>query len=197
MFSGIISTISKIEKTQIKNDSLFLTIQKPKNWKIKPGDSIATNGACLTVKTINKNTYTTELMPETLDKTYFSVNYPQQVNLERSLKLSDFLDGHLVTGHIDTVGKITKITKKGNSKNYKINFNKKFAKLLADKGSVTIDGISLTVVQAKQTWLTVSLVDYTLNHTILGNKKINDPVHIEFDILAKYINKVLSPNKIN
>ena len=193
MFSGIISAIAKIEKTSTKNGCLFLTIKKPKGWKIKPGDSIATNGTCLTVKTVNKNNYTTELMPETLDKTYFSTIYPTEVNLERSLKLSDFMDGHLVTGHIDTVGKITEIIKKGDSKIYKINFAKKFTKLLADKGSVAVDGISLTVVQTKQNWFTISLVDYTLTHTTLGQKKVGDLVHLEFDILAKYINKLFHP----
>ena len=191
MFSGIISAIAKIEKRQTKNGCLFLTISKPNGWKIKSGDSISTNGVCLTVKNLGKNNYTTELMPETLDRTYFSDNYPLIVNLERSLKLTDFLDGHLVTGHVDTKGKIIDIIKKGDSKIYKITFPKKFTKYIADKGSVAVDGISLTVVKTTSDWFTISLVDYTLTHTTLGIKKVGEAVHLEFDIIAKYLDKLL------
>ena len=190
MFSGIIKTISKIEKQEEKNKSLFLSISKPKKWKIKAGDSICTDGACLTVKKVNKETYITELMPETLNKTYFNKNNYKYVNLEKSLKLNDLLDGHLVTGHIDAIGKIEKISKQGNSKIYQISFPNKFTKYVADKGSISVDGISLTVVECKKNKFTISLVDFTLKNTTIGQKKVNDLVHLEFDIIAKYLDKI-------
>lgn len=191
MFSGIVEVVSRIEKKEKKNNSLFLTIQKPKNWKLKPGNSICSDGVCLTVKKVYQNTYITELMPETLDKTYFDLVDYKYINLERSLKLSSVLDGHLVTGHVGTVGKISLITSKGDSKIYKIIFPKKFAKYMAEKASVALDGISLTVVKVGANWFTVSLVDYTLQNTTINTKKVGDLVHLEFDILAKYLEKLI------
>ena len=193
MFSGIIKTIGKIKKRQMKNQCLFLTIEKQNGWKIKPGDSICTDGACLTVKTVGKNDYLTELMPETLDKTYFAKTNYQYVNLEQSLKLNSLLDGHLVTGHVDTIGQIKKITKQGNAKVCKISFPKKFAKYVAEKASVAVDGISLTIVEVGADWFTVSLVDYTLQQTTIGQKKVGQLVHLEFDIIAKYLEKLIKP----
>ena len=191
MFSGIVQTISKIQKKHTENGCLFLTIEKPTGWNIKPGNSICSDGVCLTVKKVGKTNYTTELMPETLDKTYFDKVDYKNINLEPSLKLNDLLDGHLVTGHVDAIGKIIKITSRGNSKIYKIEFPKKFSKYVAEKASIAVDGISLTVVDVGDEWFTVSLVDYTLDHTTIGIKKINDLVHLEFDILAKYLEKLL------
>jgi len=192
MFSGIISAVSKIQKRAMKNDCLFLTIQKPIGWRVKPGDSICTDGACLTVKKVYKDTYVTELMPETLDKTYFGLFKYDHVNLEKSLKLSSLLDGHLVTGHVDTVGKIRNIKIQGDSKIYKIDFSAKFTKYVAEKGSIAVDGISLTVVKAGYNWFTISLVDYTLRNTTIDTKKVGDLTHLEFDILAKYLEKLIS-----
>ncbi len=191
MFTGIIKAVAKIENKQLKNGGLFLVIQKPKSWKIKAGDSICTSGACLTVKSVGKSNYIVELMPETLAKTYFGQDSCQDVNLERPLKFGDVLDGHLVAGHVDAVGKILKITKRGATAVFKITVKKKFAKYLAEKGSVAVDGVSLTVVNSGANWFTVSVVDYTLKNTILGAKKINNPVHLEFDIMAKYLEKLI------
>lgn len=194
MFSGIISAVAKIKKVEEKKNDLFLTIQKPKGWHIKAGDSIATNGVCLTVKKVNSDSYITELMSETLSRTYFGKIKLDKVNLERPLTLSTPLDGHFVTGHVDSVGKIKEIVRIGQAKIFKIGFPKKFNKLVVEKGSITIDGISLTVVDVGSDWFTVSLVDYTLEHTTMDENKKNDLVHLEFDILAKYLNKIIKKN---
>lgn len=191
MFTGIIKAISQIQKKETTNNCLFLTIAKPLGWKIKPGDSICSDGACLTVKKVNKDNYITELMPETLDKTYFAKSNYKHINLEKSLKLNHVLDGHLVTGHVDCLGKINKITKRGNSKIYQISFPKKFAKYVAVKGCIAMDGISLTIVEAATNWFTVSLVDYTLKNTTIGRKQVGELVHLEFDIIAKYLEKLV------
>lgn len=187
MFSGIISAIATIERSQMKNGSLFLTIQKPRGWRVKPGDSIATDGVCLTVKSVKGNSYTTELMDETLKKTVFGKKIPKTVNVEKPLRVSSLLDGHIVQGHIDTTGKITRIKKIGSSKLITFSYPKEFSRLVAPKGSIAIDGISLTVVDAKTGACTISFVDYTLKHTTIGKKNVNDPVNIEFDIIAKYL----------
>src|SRR3989344_4784809 len=137
MFTGIISAVSNIKNTSARDGSLFLTIGKPRKWRLKPGDSIATDGACLTVKRVFKDSYETELMPETLAKTYFSKQLPKKVNLERPLTLNQILDGPLVLGHVDGVGKILQIEKSGKSKIYIISYPPAFSKFLVAKGSIT------------------------------------------------------------
>src|SRR3989344_3575096 len=113
MFTGIIPRIGQVEKSERKKRSLFLTIAKPRGWRLKAGDSVATNGVCLTVKQVAAKLYTTELMAETLRTTSFGKNIPEKVNLERPLTLQSFLDGHLVLGHVDATGRIKKITRRG------------------------------------------------------------------------------------
>ncbi len=191
MFSGIIEATVEVIKAEHKNGSLLLTIQKPSQWKIKPGQSIATNGTCLTVASVQETTYTTELMPETLSKTTFAKKLPNYINLERSLKVEDRLDGHFVTGHIDTVGTISSITRVHNSHEFTFTFDQEFAPLTAKKGSICIDGISLTIANSTKKSVTVHIVEYTHQHTSLSHQDVGDQVNIEFDILAKYINKSL------
>lgn len=187
MFSGIISALAEIKKSSLTDGSLFLTIQKPKNWKLKPGDSVATNGVCLTIKTVGKNDYITELMPETLKTTAFGQHVPELVNLERPITLQTPLDGHLVLGHIDAVGKIVKIKTIGQSKLFTLEFPREYRRWVAPKGSITIDGVGLTVAKIQKNFVTVSLVDYTLTHTNFNGQKLDNAVNIEFDIVAKYL----------
>lgn len=191
MFSGIVEKLGEVVNKELINNSLFLTIKKPANWEIKPGDSICTNGTCLTVKTVGKDEYITELMPETLNKTYFEDLKEDQVNLEKSLTLNSVLDGHMVTGHIDCMGEVEEVLVKGESKIYKIKFPEKFAKFVAEKASIAVDGISLTVVDVGENFFTISLVDYTLQNTTINKKEVGSKVHLEFDILAKYIEKII------
>ncbi|MDP3725308.1 MAG: riboflavin synthase [Nanoarchaeota archaeon] len=186
MFTGVIRAVSDVRKSEKRRGSLFLEIQKPRAWKVKIGDSVAVNGTCLTIKKIQRGMMVFELMPETLSKTTFGKIVPRAVNLELPLRLSDRLDGHFVTGHVDTVGKITDIKKRGVSKVFDISFPRKFAKLVVPKGSIAIDGVSLTIVAAFLSRFSVSLVSYTLKNTILGERKVGDVVNLEFDILAKY-----------
>jgi riboflavin synthase len=129
-------------------------------------------------------------MPETLKRSSFGQQIPGIVNLERPLKLNDRLDGHIVQGHVDTVGKVKTIKPGQNNLVVTISFDPSFNSLVVAKGSICIDGTSLTVVDCGNDWLSVSLVEYTLKHTTLGNKKNGDLVNIEFDILGKYILKM-------
>lgn len=191
MFTGIIQATAVVKKTARKGASLFLTIQKPTGWKIRAGDSLCTNGACLTVSKVSKDTFQTDLMPETLQKTVFGKQVPKKVNLEPSLRPSDRIGGHLVFGHVDAIGKIESVKKHGPARIFKITFPKKFSNLVAEKGSIAVDGISLTVIDVRKNWFTVSLVDYTLQHTTLGDKQVGDLVNLEFDVIAKYLARMV------
>lgn len=192
MFTGIIKKVSKVENIFWKKGSLFVEIKNPKGWKIKPGESISINGVCSTVKKVNKNTFTVEYMSETVEKTTVG-EYRKDtiVNLEKSLRMSDLLDGHLVQGHVDCVGKITEIKRVKQSKVIKIKAPKAFMKFFPSKGSVSVDGISLTIVDSKKDWFMVSLVSYTLENTSLGKIKVGEKVNIEVDAIAKYIFNIL------
>lgn len=192
MFTGIIKKVSSVEGISLKKGSLFVSVKIPPQWKVWEGESISIDGVCSTVKKLDKKNFTVEYMPETIQKTTvgnFKKNTP--VNLEKSLKLNDLLDGHLVQGHVDTVGKIAEIKKVKESKIMKIRLAKKFMPLIAEKGSASVNGISLTVVATGKDWFTISLVSYTLDNTNLGTIKVGDKVNIETDMLAKYVAKLL------
>lgn len=193
MFTGIIKKLSEVQKVSRKKGSLFAEVKTPKGWKIKLGESISINGVCSTAVKISKNNFAVEWMPETVKKTTVG-DYQDgaKVNLERSLRLGDLVDGHIVQGHVDCVGKIVGIDSVKNSKVIKIQVPKAYAKFLAPKGSVSVDGISLTIVKQKKNWFSVSLVSYTLEKTNLGKIRAGEKVNIETDALAKYINQILS-----
>ncbi|OGH92601.1 MAG: riboflavin synthase subunit alpha [Candidatus Magasanikbacteria bacterium RIFOXYD2_FULL_39_9] len=192
MFTGIIKKTSVIKDLYKKGENLFASVTKEKDWPVELGQSISINGVCSTVKSFDKTSFLVEWMPETLKKT--SVNSFKKgtmVNLETSLNMSTMLDGHIVQGHVDTVGKVIEIKPKKDSRVIKIKLPAKFMKFIADKGSVAVDGISLTVVDTGRDWFTVSLVSYTISHTNFLNTKKGDLVNIETDVLAKYIHKLL------
>ena len=193
MFTGIIKKVSLVEKISTKKGSLFLEIKRPQNWKIWEGQSIAINGICSTVKKKNTKLFQVEYMPETIKKTTVGDwKAGIVVNLENSLALQDLVDGHLVQGHVDTRGKIINIKKEKEAKVMKIKIPQKFMKLVAEKGSIAVDGISLTVVDTGLDWFSISLVSYTLENTNLGKIKVGEEVNIETDVLAKYLDKLLS-----
>ncbi len=195
MFTGIVRKTEKIKKVSLKNKSLFVEIFLPSGWKLKKGESVSINGICSTVKNVSKKSFLVEYMPETTSKTT-ALKWLAGliINLEKSLKLSDLIDGHLVSGHVDTVGKIIRIDVMGDSKVITMEVPKDFMKYIAPKGSVAVDGISLTVVDAKDKRFTVSLVDYTITNTNFRDKKVGDLVNIETDIIAKYIFNILKNN---
>jgi len=219
MFTGIIKKLSHVEKVSWQKGSLFIEIKIPKGWKIKIGESISVNGVCSTVKKVGEKSFTVEYMPETLKKTTVGdFEKGTEINLEKSLRAGDLLGGHLVQGHVDCVGKIIEIKKIKESKVLKIQVPRQFMKFLAPKGSVAVDGISLTIVDSKKDWLvphhnfgrnknpknntrkfgagfTVSLVSYTLENTNLGKIKVGEKVNIETDAIAKYIFNILKFTK--
>ena len=192
MFTGIIKKTSTIEDLYEKNGSLFALVKKEKNWPVELGQSISINGVCSTVKSFTSSNFLVEWMPETIKKTAVSdLKKDIIVNLETSVTLSTLLDGHIVQGHVDTVGKIAEIKPLKDSWIVKVKLPAQFMKFVADKGSITINGISLTVVDTGRDWFTVSLVSYTIEHTNFKVVKKGDLVNIETDVLAKYVFKLM------
>ncbi len=192
MFTGIIKKTSAVEDIQNKNGSIFASIKKETDWPVELGQSIAINGVCSTVKSFTKNNFVVEWMPETIKKTSVdSFKTGTMVNLETSLNLSTMLDGHIVQGHVDTVGKVVEIKPVKDSQIIKIKLPAKFMKFIVDKGSIAVDGISLTVVDTGKDWFMMSLVSYTITHTNFQHTKKGDLVNIETDVLAKYLAKLM------
>ncbi len=193
LFTGIIQDIGKIEKVERKSQGLLLRIATRLDLATtKPGDSIAVDGACLTVIHKAPPAFSVEVGKETLDRTALSqAKEGQAVNLETALRMSDFLSGHFVTGHVDGTGKIIGILPEGNSFRYRFRTPGRIARYLIEKGSIAVDGISLTVAQCQGPEFSVSVLPYTADHTTLGRKKVGDDVNLEADMIAKYVEKFL------
>jgi riboflavin synthase len=159
----------------------------------KIGDSIAVNGACLTVVGLDKNSFQVDMAPETVERTTFKLlKIGSMVNIERALKLSDRINGHLVSGHIDGTGTITSIEKKSNAVIIKIDIPSKLAADMIEKGSVAIEGISLTINSCSNRDFQVSVIPHTATITTIGLKKMGDKINIETDMIGKYVKKLLS-----
>ncbi|AJZ76659.1 riboflavin synthase [Candidatus Nitrosotenuis cloacae] len=194
MFTGIVEGIGKIIniKQNTKNRSAIkMTVDLGKNSKgLKLGQSVALNGVCLTVTGINKSKCDFEMIEETTKKTDLgNLKVGGIVNIERSLKVGERLEGHFVLGHIDGVGVIKKIEKKPKEVQIWFEIPKSLAKFVVQKGSIAIDGISLTVVDVKKNLASVCLIPHTIGVTNFSTKKIGDKVNIETDILGKYLLK--------
>lgn len=192
MFTGIIATTGKLKKIEKLNSKIYFTIEAKKILKeLKIGDSITCDGVCLTVVKKNKDSFQVELMPETLRKTKFSESkIHDSINLELPLQLGARLHGHFVLGHVDGVGRVKKIIQEGEYRELVISVSKKLIKYIANKGSITINGVSLTISDVGSAWLKTSLISHTLKITNLGNLKIKDKVNIEVDMLARYLDQL-------
>lgn len=194
MFTGIVEGIGKIIniKQNTRNRSAIkMTVDLGKNSKgLKLGQSVALNGVCLTVTGINKSKCDFEMIEETTKKTDLgNLKVGGIVNIERSLKVGERLEGHFVLGHVDGVGVIKKIEKKPKEVQIWFEIPKSLAKFVVQKGSIAIDGISLTVVDVKKNLASVCLIPHTIDVTNFSTKKIGDKVNIETDILGKYLLK--------
>lgn len=191
MFTGIIEATSPILDTKVEDEITTLTLQTPREWRLRLGQSIATDGVCLTVTKLSDVTYETELMPETLSRSSFGANIPKRVNLERAMIAGDRLEGHMVQGHVDSTGSIVAIDESPQWRTLKISYPKDKRHLLVEKGSIALDGTSLTLVEVSDEWFSVSLIPHTLEHTTIGDKTIGSTINIEFDILGKYIEQLI------
>lgn len=194
MFTGIVEEVGLIKEIKAKPEAKRFKISAKKILDdLKVGDSVNINGACQTVIEVDKNVFVVEAMQETLDRTNFGqLKVDESVNLERSLKLSDRLGGHLVSGHIDCVGEIVDVIPEKDTHIFKISFPKKYAHLVIEKGSIAVEGISLTVIEVGENYFTVGIIPYTWKNTNLQHKKVCEPVNLEFDLIGKYVQKILN-----
>ncbi|GAB4436180.1 MAG: riboflavin synthase [bacterium] len=197
MFTGIIEELGTVRTIAKKNRSAFVTISAAKVLEgLRKGDSIAVNGVCLTVTDFDDFSFSAELSEETLSVTKFSaLQNNEKVNLERALKLSDRLSGHIVTGHIDCVGTVVKRVDEGGFSVFFISFDKVFNRYVIKKGSIAIDGVSLTINELTQDGVRLNIIPHTLKVTNLQYLKSYSKVNIEFDVLGKYIEKLINKDE--
>jgi len=190
MFTGIVESLGTIKKVTKDGDNLHIEVESNFTNELKIDQSVAHNGICLTVVDINKNKYTVTAIKETILKTNISTwQVGNLVNLERAMKLGDRLDGHIVQGHVDQTAQCIGIENANGSTYFTFNFDFQ-NNITIEKGSITVNGTSLTVVNSKLNQFSVAIIPYTFENTIFKNIKINDIVNLEFDILGKYITKL-------
>jgi riboflavin synthase len=196
MFTGIIEEIGEIASVQRGTKSVILTIKADKILEdTKTGDSISTNGVCLTATKIGKGYFTADVMHETIDRSSLGgLSKGSKVNLERAMKADGRFGGHMVAGHIDGIGKIVDIKKDDNAIWYTISAKPEILKYIIEKGSIAIDGISLTVAKITESDFSVSIIPHTIGQTTLGFRKKGDIVNLENDLVGKYIEKFLTYN---
>lgn len=195
MFTGIIEDIGDIKSIKHEGDSAVLVIHSSKIMDdVKLGDSIAVNGVCLTARSISGNEFTADVMAETLRRSSLGALKPgSKVNLERAMQLGGRFGGHIVSGHIDGTGTIVSMKREANAVWVEISPDSKILKLIIEKGSIAIDGISLTVAYVDDKVFKVSVIPHTASETTLLMKKVGDIVNLENDTIGKYVEKLLQP----
>ncbi|MDR6566839.1 riboflavin synthase alpha chain [Chitinophaga ginsengisegetis] len=188
MFTGIIETLAEVVSTRKEGANLVLTIQTPLAAELKIDQSVSHNGVCLTVTGIRGDTYETVAVDETLQKTNLGQLTPTQfVNLERAMVFNGRIDGHLVQGHVDSVGECLSCEEQDGSWLYRFRYPTEFAALIVEKGSICLNGISLTVFNVTNDEFSVAIIPYTYEFTNISNIKAGSLVNLEFDILGKYV----------
>lgn len=194
MFTGIIEEVGKIAQIKKQGEFAVVTINASRVLEdVHLGDSIAVNGVCLTVTSFTSSQFTADVMSETLKRTSLGELQPSSpVNLERAMAANGRFGGHIVSGHIDGTGEVAEITPADNSVWYRIKTSPKLLRYIIEKGSITIDGISLTVVDVNEESFRVSIIPHTIKETNLGSKKIGSIVNLENDIVGKYIEQFLT-----
>ena len=190
MFTGIIEHMGEVVSLQKEAENLHITMRTPITQELKIDQSVAHNGVCLTVVAIEGDVYTVTVIQETLQKTNLGdLNVGDQVNIERCMKLGDRLDGHLVQGHVDQTAKCVDVVEVDGSWYYTFSYEN-LGNITVEKGSICVNGVSLTVVNSQADSFSVAIIPYTYKHTNFHNFKIGTIVNLEFDILGKYIVKM-------
>ncbi len=199
MFTGIVEELGSIAAIEDQGDAIRLTVAADTVLGgTVLGDSISVNGCCLTVSALGDGTWTADLMQETLDRTALAGSTPgDRVNLERAVTVDKRLGGHIVQGHVDGVGEIISRSPSEHWDVVEISLPAHLARYLVDKGSITVDGVSLTVVEARQSSFTVSLIPETLARTTLGGRQPGDLVNLEADVIAKHVEKLLASGLVD
>lgn len=197
MFTGLIEDLGEVKRIAKTGKGISLVISTQLDMKdFKKGESIAVNGVCLTLVTLTPQGFKVEVSPETIKRTNLGdLKEGDHVNLERALKLNDRLGGHLVTGHVDATGTLIGRHQDGNFCQMVFTAPQEVMKFVIEKGSIAVDGISLTVNRCSKQDFTITIIPYTLKHTNLGERKLGDKVNLEADLIGKYVEKFVNSNR--
>ncbi|MCF1190396.1 riboflavin synthase [Mangrovimonas sp. AS39] len=192
MFTGIIEDLGNVKDISQEDSNMHITIECSFTNELKIDQSVAHNGVCLTVVQINDSLYTVTAIDETLNKTNLrSLKKGDYVNLERAMKLGDRLDGHIVQGHVDQTAQCKNIENQDGSWIFTFEYDATLNNITIEKGSITVNGVSLTVVNSNTNEFSVAIIPYTLEHTNFKNLKEGDQVNLEFDVIGKYVNRLM------
>ena len=193
MFTGIIETLGTIKAIRHEGENIHFTIQSTISKELKVDQSVSHNGVCLTVVALGEDTHTVTAIQETLDKTSLgSWEVGSIVNLERAMLANARLDGHMVQGHVDTTGVCTEVKEADGSWYYRFSYPKNPEHLLVNKGSICVNGVSLTVVDPDDTHFSVAIIPYTFEHTTFRDLEVGHTINLEFDIIGKYIGRYMA-----
>jgi riboflavin synthase len=191
MFTGIIEEVGKVTSIQKEGTNVHFEIESKLTPELKIDQSVAHNGVCLTVVHLSEKTYTVTAIKETLEKSNLgSWVIGSLVNLERAMKLGDRLDGHLVQGHVDQTGICKEVKEENGSWYFTFTYHTAKRNVTIEKGSITVNGVSLTVVNSGEGFFSVAIIPYTYAHTTFQNLKVGDTVNLEFDVIGKYIKRL-------
>ena len=191
MFTGIIEELGEITAVSIVKGNRTFHIKSALAQHLKVDESISHNGICLTIESIENDIHSVTAIQETIVKTNASLwGVGDSINLERAIKMNDRLDGHIVQGHVDGTAGCTQVIEKNGSKEFTFKYDQKFAALLIEKGSVCLNGVSLTVFNVSENEFTVAIIPYTMAHTNFSQLKRNNIVNIEFDVIGKYVQRM-------
>jgi riboflavin synthase len=194
VFTGLIEDVGIVEATERDAEGAQLRIASSLTGELALGDSIAVNGCCLTATSVGDGHFETQAMNQTLDVTALdSVEQGSKVNLELAMKVGDRLGGHIVQGHVDGVGTVSSIADDGFARRVRVDLPTQLLQFVVDKGSITLSGASLTVAELGETWAEVSLIPETLERTNLGDLAPGDRLNVECDVVAKYVERLMSP----
>ena len=195
MFTGIIETLGRVKDLKNDGGNLHLTIESSITSELKIDQSVAHNGVCLTVVELNETSYTVTAIEETLEKTNLqNLKTGDLVNLERAMKLGARLDGHIVQGHVDQTAICTEAKALDGSWTYSFKYDPEYTNITIEKGSITVDGVSLTVVDSGAMSFSVAIIPYTHEHTRFKTLKQGDVVNLEFDVVGKYVKRLFELN---
>lgn len=193
MFTGIVTAVGTVGRAERIADGLELTIASPYS-DLALGESVAVDGACLTIQAKNSASFTSHVIRTSLDRTRFGEYAPgQRVNLERALRAGDRMGGHLVQGHVDGVGRVERVLDREDARILDLRVPEEVARVSIPLGSITVDGVSLTVnAKPEPGIIQISLIPFTLQHTTLGDRRVGDRVHLEADTIGKYVAELLN-----
>jgi riboflavin synthase len=193
MFTGIIESLGTVQEIKKDKDNVHITIDSAITNELKIDQSVAHNGVCMTVVSITNTLYTVTAIGETMKKTNLSyLNVGDSINLERAMRLGDRLDGHIVQGHVDQVGTCIVVKETNGSWYFTFEYDETIGNITIEKGSITVNGVSLTVVDSRKNEFSVAIIPYTYEHTNFHSFEVGTKVNLEFDLIGKYISKLYS-----